>query len=162
MNLKTVFRGLVTPVLFSMAAFLWATPAFASGGVTGEISPFIYLVSIFVMAVFVGYFVVWSVTPGFTHPLDGGDQRDFFGDCCRCFARRWGECPCGHGECWDFWISGSCDGVDQYFWRFSRHPAHARHVQEKGQITWRLQCQRLGQKLAFPWSGCFPFLSYLS
>ena len=69
MNLKTVFRGLVTPVLFSMAAFLWATPAFASGGVTGEISPFIYLVSIFVMAVFVGYFVVWSVTPALHTPL---------------------------------------------------------------------------------------------
>ncbi len=45
------------------------TPAFAAGGVGGEISPFIYLFSIFVMAVFVGYYVVWSVTPALHTPL---------------------------------------------------------------------------------------------
>ncbi len=45
------------------------TPALAAGGVGGEISPFVYLFSIFVMAVFVGYYVVWSVTPALHTPL---------------------------------------------------------------------------------------------
>ncbi len=44
-------------------------PAFASGGAASEISPFIFLLSIFVMAVFVGYYVVWSVTPALHTPL---------------------------------------------------------------------------------------------
>jgi len=38
--------------------------AMASGG-----SPFIYLFAIFVLAVFVGYYVVWSVTPALHTPL---------------------------------------------------------------------------------------------
>ena len=33
------------------------------------VSPSIYLLSIFVLAVFVGYFVVWSVTPALHTPL---------------------------------------------------------------------------------------------
>ncbi|GAN79752.1 proton-translocating transhydrogenase family protein [Acidocella aminolytica] len=32
-------------------------------------APFIYLFSIFVLAVFVGYYVVWSVTPALHSPL---------------------------------------------------------------------------------------------
>jgi len=32
-------------------------------------APFIYLFSIFVMAIFVGYYVVWSVTPALHSPL---------------------------------------------------------------------------------------------
>lgn len=35
----------------------------------GEIAPFIFLFSIFVMAIFVGYYVVWSVTPALHTPL---------------------------------------------------------------------------------------------
>ncbi len=34
-----------------------------------EIDPFIFRLSIFVLAVFVGYFVVWSVTPALHTPL---------------------------------------------------------------------------------------------
>jgi H+-translocating NAD(P) transhydrogenase subunit alpha len=33
------------------------------------IDPFIYLLSIFVLAVFIGYFVVWNVTPALHTPL---------------------------------------------------------------------------------------------
>jgi NAD(P) transhydrogenase subunit alpha len=52
------------------AAFaLVATPALASAGAAGAISPFVYLLSIFVMAIFVGYYVVWSVTPALHTPL---------------------------------------------------------------------------------------------
>lgn len=34
-----------------------------------DIDPIIYLISIFVLAVFVGYYVVWSVTPALHTPL---------------------------------------------------------------------------------------------
>jgi len=36
---------------------------------TAAIAPFIFELSIFVLAVFVGYFVVWSVTPALHTPL---------------------------------------------------------------------------------------------
>ena len=35
----------------------------------GAVSPFIYQFVIFVMAIFVGYYVVWSVTPALHTPL---------------------------------------------------------------------------------------------
>ena len=45
-------------------------PAFAAGGdAIGGISPTIFLLAIFVMACFVGYYVVWSVTPALHTPL---------------------------------------------------------------------------------------------
>lgn len=34
-----------------------------------QIDPFVFRVSIFVMAIFVGYYVVWSVTPALHTPL---------------------------------------------------------------------------------------------
>jgi NAD(P) transhydrogenase subunit alpha len=35
----------------------------------GAVDPFIFRLSIFVLAIFVGYFVVWSVTPALHTPL---------------------------------------------------------------------------------------------
>ncbi|MEJ8473082.1 proton-translocating transhydrogenase family protein [Roseibium algae] len=35
----------------------------------GAIEPFVFLFSVFVMAIFVGYYVVWSVTPALHTPL---------------------------------------------------------------------------------------------
>ena len=48
--------------------------AAASGGTMhavsgGAVDPFVFRLSIFVLAVFVGYFVVWSVTPALHTPL---------------------------------------------------------------------------------------------
>jgi proton-translocating NAD(P)+ transhydrogenase subunit alpha len=48
--------------------------AAASGGTMhavsgGGVDPFVFRLSIFVLAVFVGYFVVWSVTPALHTPL---------------------------------------------------------------------------------------------
>ena len=34
-----------------------------------QIDPFVFRVSIFVLAIFVGYYVVWSVTPALHTPL---------------------------------------------------------------------------------------------
>jgi H+-translocating NAD(P) transhydrogenase subunit alpha len=39
----------------------------SSGGM--EVDPFVFRFSIFVMAIFVGYYVVWSVTPALHTPL---------------------------------------------------------------------------------------------
>jgi NAD(P) transhydrogenase subunit alpha len=47
-----------------------AAAAVASGPVgTAGIDPFVFRFSIFVLAVFVGYYVVWSVTPALHTPL---------------------------------------------------------------------------------------------
>lgn len=35
----------------------------------GSIEPFVFLLSVFVLAIFVGYYVVWSVTPALHTPL---------------------------------------------------------------------------------------------
>ena len=49
----------------SMAHSLPAAPAEASDAV----NPFVFRLSIFALAVFVGYYVVWSVTPALHTPL---------------------------------------------------------------------------------------------
>ena len=51
------------------ASALTALPhaALAAGG--GHIDPFVYEFMVFVIAIFVGYFVVWSVTPALHTPL---------------------------------------------------------------------------------------------
>ena len=35
-----------------------------------EIDPFIFRLSIFILSIFIGYYVVWSVTPSLTHTFD--------------------------------------------------------------------------------------------
>ena len=39
------------------------------GAGEGEVSPFLYRFTVFVLAIFVGYYVVWSVTPALHTPL---------------------------------------------------------------------------------------------
>ena len=54
------------------SALLAAGPAsaYAAGGSgEGAVDPFFYLLMVFVMAIFVGYYVVWSVTPALHTPL---------------------------------------------------------------------------------------------
>ena len=50
--------------LMAIAALMAAAPsaAFAAGG-PDTVSPVVYEFMVFVIAVFVGYYVVWSVTP---------------------------------------------------------------------------------------------------
>ena len=53
-----------------LAAAFAPTSAFAAaGGIGGAIDPVIYELMVFVMAIFVGYYVVWSVTPALHTPL---------------------------------------------------------------------------------------------
>ncbi len=51
----------------SMALTLASPSAHAAGG--ASIDPLVYEVMVFVIAIFVGYFVVWSVTPALHTPL---------------------------------------------------------------------------------------------
>ena len=46
---------------------------------TGTIDPTIINLTVFVLAVFVGYHVIWNVTPGAAHAAHVGDQRDLLG-----------------------------------------------------------------------------------
>ncbi len=46
-----------------------AAGAIAHGASGGAIDPFVFQLAIFVLAIFVGYYVVWSVTPALHTPL---------------------------------------------------------------------------------------------
>ncbi len=52
------------------AALLLVFPVFpALASVGGDVDPFVYRLAVFVLAIFVGYYVVWSVTPALHTPL---------------------------------------------------------------------------------------------
>ncbi len=56
--------------LLAGAALMLAAPAFAaSSGAEGGVDPLIFRLAIFVLSIFVGYYVVWSVTPALHTPL---------------------------------------------------------------------------------------------
>ena len=56
--------------LLVMAAALCLAPTTAWAAATGaSVDPFMFRLSIFVLAIFVGYYVVWSVTPALHTPL---------------------------------------------------------------------------------------------
>src|SRR5467141_321230 len=50
-------------------AYAEAAAAAAQAATHGAVDPFVFRFSIFVLAVFVGYYVVWSVTPALHTPL---------------------------------------------------------------------------------------------
>ena len=56
-------------LLSFLAAVLVPGFAFAAGAVGGEVDPAIYRLMVFAIAIFVGYYVVWSVTPALHTPL---------------------------------------------------------------------------------------------
>ena len=59
-------------VLLSAMVMTMATaafPALAAGGIGNEVDPFVYRLMVFVIAIFVGYYVVWAVTPALHTPL---------------------------------------------------------------------------------------------
>ena len=62
----TSFKALLATVLDLL---VMPSAAFAADGLGGSVSPFVYEFMVFVMAIFVGYYVVWSVTPALHTPL---------------------------------------------------------------------------------------------
>ncbi|MBI4724519.1 MAG: NAD(P) transhydrogenase subunit alpha [Rhodomicrobium sp.] len=59
----------VIAILALLVAFAAPLPAFAASEGAHGVSPFIFEFSIFVLAIFIGYYVVWSVTPALHTPL---------------------------------------------------------------------------------------------
>ena len=63
-------KRLMLIALTSAAAIAFApVSAFAAAEGSHGVSPFLFEFSIFVLAIFVGYYVVWSVTPALHTPL---------------------------------------------------------------------------------------------
>jgi H+-translocating NAD(P) transhydrogenase subunit alpha len=58
-------RGM--PAIVTATLTLLPHSALAASG--GEVSPFVYQLMVFVIAIFVGYYVVWAVTPALHTPL---------------------------------------------------------------------------------------------
>jgi len=56
-------------LLVALAFLALPAEAFASEGIGGAVDPLVYRFMVFVMAIFVGYYVVWSVTPALHTPL---------------------------------------------------------------------------------------------
>src|SRR5690606_19664335 len=54
---------------FADAAALAVESGAQAIGAGGAIDPFVFRVAIFVLAIFVGYYVVWAVTPALHTPL---------------------------------------------------------------------------------------------
>ena len=61
--MKRTLAGLAALLLAPSLAYA------AGGGGSGEVDPAIYRLMVFVIAIFVGYYVVWSVTPALHTPL---------------------------------------------------------------------------------------------
>ena len=67
--MKTSAVITLSAVVALLASLATVVPALASAGVGGEVDPFVYRLMVFVVAIFVGYYVVWSVTPALHTPL---------------------------------------------------------------------------------------------
>jgi NAD(P) transhydrogenase subunit alpha len=101
-----------------------AGEALAKEGAEGGHS-FISFFSIFVMAIFVGYYVVWSVTPALHTPLMSVTNAISSVIVVGALLAVSVEAPrlrrADHGQC-------------QHLWRVPRHPAHARHVSKEEEM----------------------------
>jgi NAD(P) transhydrogenase subunit alpha len=62
----TLARCLLPAVCYQLTL---SVPALAAEGVGGEVDPTVYRLAVFILAIFVGYYVVWSVTPALHTPL---------------------------------------------------------------------------------------------
>lgn len=60
---------LLVPGAMALMVLLVPGMAFAAGGQGDAVDPSIYRLMVFVIAIFVGYYVVWSVTPALHTPL---------------------------------------------------------------------------------------------
>jgi NAD(P) transhydrogenase subunit alpha len=61
--------GLIPGLAALMTAWLMPSAAFAATGAGTDVDPFVYQLMVFVISIFVGYYVVWSVTPALHTPL---------------------------------------------------------------------------------------------
>ena len=105
----------------------WPTPA------CRRLDPFMFQLSIFAMACFVGYYVVWSVTPALHTPLmsvtNAISSVIVVGGLIALGA---GAAGGRHGRNPDLRLHRRPAGLGEHLRRLPGHRAHARHVQEEG------------------------------
>ena len=99
----------------------------------GAVDPFVFRLAIFVLAIFVGYYVVWSVTPALHTPLmavtNAISSVIVVGALLAVGVR-----PLGQRLCHRLRLHRPRSRQRQYLRRLPRHPPHARHVQEKRKV----------------------------
>ena len=105
------------------------------------VDPTVFRLAIFVLAIFVGYYVVWSVTPALHTPLmavtNAISSVIIVGALLAAAAQR----PGGELADANVWISKGAGAVaaaprrGQHLRRLPGHPAHAGHVQEEGEAS---------------------------
>ena|SRR5690606_24384247 len=66
---NSLLGGLIPGLAALMTAWLMPSAAFAATGAGTDVDPFVYQLMVFVISIFVGYYVVWSVTPALHTPL---------------------------------------------------------------------------------------------
>jgi NAD(P) transhydrogenase subunit alpha len=59
----------VHAIFLAAAGLMASTGAALAANAGGDVDPFVYRFMVFVIAIFVGYYVVWSVTPALHTPL---------------------------------------------------------------------------------------------
>jgi len=102
--------------------------------VAAAAEPFLYLLTIFLLACFVGYHVVWNVTPALHSPLMGVTNA-ISCDCGRRYPRRR---HCRWLGCAYLRLRRRDAGCREYLWRLHGDATNACHVQEEGElIQWR-------------------------
>ena len=67
--MKRIARFLPVLAAAGIFALLMPESADAAGSAGGQVDPSIYRLMVFAIAIFVGYYVVWSVTPALHTPL---------------------------------------------------------------------------------------------
>ena len=65
----TPYAGPASDITLAQLDIIAVATGGAAQAATGAVDPFVFRFSIFVLAVFVGYYVVWSVTPALHTPL---------------------------------------------------------------------------------------------
>ena len=122
----------------TIAGSLGAAAHAATGG---AIDPFIFQLAIFVLAVFVGYYVVWSVTPALHTPLmsvtNAISSVIVVGALLAVSVSLVDAVSSGHWWARTFGFLGAGARLGQHLRRLPRHPAHARHVQEEDEVQAR-------------------------
>ncbi len=100
------------------------------------VDPFVFRLSIFVLAVFVGYFVVWSVTPALHTPLmsvtNAISSVIVVG---ALLAVGVGMISSGSGWARGFGFVALIFRLREHLRRLPGHPANARDVQEKSEVS---------------------------
>jgi len=98
----------------------------------GAIDPFVFRFAIFVLAIFVGYYVVWSVTPALHTPLMAVTNAISSVIVVGALLAV-GVSAAGAATGFGFVALVLVSVI--HLRRLPRHPAHAGHVQEEGKVT---------------------------